>query len=292
MYFGVPWAAARVGGKMLQSACHALPCRPFCRDCTLVDSIPPLDAQALASALPARMRSRLHVREAVDSTQQALLDDAAAWPDRAVVVTDRQSAGRGRRGRAWQSPPGASLALSMLARSGEGVRWAPGVSLALGVAAAEALHRVGASAVRLKWPNDLVADGRKLGGILVETWPGGVVAGVGINLALPVAVREAIGQPCTDLAELGAGATREALAAALIVAWDEAFDMFAAQGPAAFLPRWRALDALAHRPVRVLSGERIIEGVACGIDVQGRLLVETAGQRQAFSSAEVSVRPA
>ena len=258
----------------------------------LADSIPPLDAHALAAALPARLRARLHVREAVASTQQVLLDDAAGWPDRSIVVTDRQSAGRGRRGRGWQSPPGASLALSMLARHGQGARWAPGVSLALGVAAAEALHRVGSTVVRLKWPNDLVADGRKLGGILVETCSGGVVAGVGINLALPAAVHEAIGQPCTDLAELGVDAMREALAAALIVAWDEAFDAFLAHGLAPFLPRWQALDALAHRPVRVLSGEQAIEGIACGIDAQGRLLVETDGRRQAFSSAEVSVRPA
>lgn len=259
---------------------------------SLVDPIPPLDTHALAAALPACMRARLHVREAVDSTQRVLLDDVAAWPDRSIVATDRQSAGRGRRGRHWQSPPGASLALSMLARHGEGVRWAPGVSLVLGVAAVEALHRVGATAVRLKWPNDLVAEGCKLGGILVETCSGGIVAGVGINLALPAALREAIGQPCTDLAGLGCEATREAVAAALIVAWDDAFDAFLAHGLGAFLPRWQALDALARQPVRVLSGEQTIEGIACGIDAQGRLLVEVAGQRRAFSSADVSVRPA
>ena len=265
---------------------------PFCANAALPDSIPPLDTHALAAALPARLRPCLHVREVVDSTQQVLLDDAMAWPDRSVVLTDRQSAGRGRRGRAWQSPAGTSLALSMRACHGENARWTPGVSLALGVAAAQALHRMGAPMVRLKWPNDLVVGVCKLGGILVETCVGGVVAGVGINLALPPAVREAIGQPCTDLSEAGCEATREALAAALIVAWDEAFDTFIVQGLEPFLPHWHALDALAHHTVRVLAGDRVVEGMTCGIDAQGRLLVEVAGRRQAFSSAEVSVRAA
>ena len=78
----------------------------------------------------------------------------------------------------------------------------------------------------------------------------------------------------------------------MIEAWNEAFDVFLDQGLAPFLTHWQALDALAHVPVRVLAGEQVIEGVACGIDARGFLLVEVAGQRRAFSSAEVSVRPA
>lgn len=256
-----------------------------------------LDVAAIAAALPAGMRSRLHVRESIDSTQQPLLDaaghDAAgAWQDRAVIVTDHQTAGRGRRGRVWQSPPGASLALSMLAFNGSSRRWTSDVSLALGVAAAETLQHAGVSGVRLKWPNDVMVEGRKLGGILLETRPDGVVAGLGINLALPAQVRDAIGQPCTDLAESGCRAPPEVLAAALVMAWNEAFDAFLVQGLEAFLSRWIALDALAQHPVRVLSGEQVVLGVACGIDAQGQLLVETNGGMQAFSSAEVSVRTA
>ena len=262
------------------------------RERALSDSVPALDAHVLAAALPARMRPQLHVREVVDSTQQVLLDATAAWPDRSVVVTDCQSAGRGRRGRVWQSPAGASLALSMRVHRDDGQRWGSGVSLALGVATAQVLQRLGAVSTRLKWPNDLVVAQRKLGGILVESCGTGVVAGVGINLALPAATREAIAQPCADLDELGCHVGREALAAALIEAWNEAFDVFLAQGLAPFLTHWQALDALAHVPVRVLAGEQVIEGVACGIDAQGFLLVEVAGQRRAFSSAEVSVRPA
>lgn len=179
----------------------------------------------------------------------------------------------------------------MLALRDDGMRWSPCVSLALGVAAAEVMQGLGVASARLKWPNDVVVAQRKLGGILVEACADGVVAGVGINLSLPAATREAIGQPCVDLAELGCDVGCEALAAALIVAWNEAFDVFLAHGLAPFLPRWQALDALGSAPVRVLSGEQVVEGIACGIDAQGFLLVEVAGQRRAFSSAEVSVRP-
>src|SRR5690606_9470106 len=112
---------------------------------------PLLNAHAIIAALPDGMRSSLTVRESVDSTQEVLLGVGDAMrTDRSAVVTDHQTAGRGRRGREWQSPQGASLALSMFARHGAGTRWSPAVSLALGVAATEVLQRYGAPDVRLK----------------------------------------------------------------------------------------------------------------------------------------------
>lgn len=251
------------------------------------------DIRRVRAALPPSMQARVHARAPVESTQSVLLDAPAQWPDRTVVVTDHQTAGRGRRGRDWVSAPGASLALSMLARQPARQRWLPSVSLALGVAAVEAVHKLGAIPVRLKWPNDLVVGGHKLGGILVETCPAGIVAGAGINQALSSDLRAAIGSPCTDLAALGARATLEQLAVALIVNWNRALDLFAHDGLAAFHDRWRALDALADRPVTVWTdAHESVDGIARGIDPHGRLQVEIDGQLRVFAAADVSVRTA
>lgn len=250
-----------------------------------------LDAIRLTSALPVGLRRGLRMFDTVDSTQRVLLEGPQSWPDRALVVSMHQTAGRGRRGRAWQTPPGAALAISMLAKNPSGRRWAPAVSLALGMAAAEALQQIGVEQVRLKWPNDLMRDGHKLGGILLESFPGGVVAGIGINLALPPDARRLIGQPCVDLEEAGCSVAPEDIVAALARSWDEAFDTFAAQGFDAFRPRWPACDALVSRPVRLLLGAgESLDGIARGVDAHGCLLVESQGRTRHFSSAEVSVR--
>ncbi len=255
-------------------------------------TIPLLDAERIIAALPAGWRERLQVCGALDSTQTALLEAAADCPDRSVVVSDRQRDGRGRRGRVWHSPPGASLALSMFARSGTALRWPSSLTLALGVAAAAALHRAGAGRVRLKWPNDLVLDDAKLGGILVESCAEGVIAGIGLNLRLDDSARTAIGRPCVDLTDAGCRVGREALVAALILAWDAMFDDVRAGRIEAQLAAWPQLDALAGRRVRVESGGAPLEGIARGIDAHGCFLLDVAGQRRAFASADVSVRPA
>ena len=251
-----------------------------------------LDAERIAAFFPLARGERLSVAGEVDSTQAPLLAAAASLPDGSVVLSDCQRAGRGRRGRAWQSPPGASLALSMLAHSTKGGRWPPALALALGVAAAEALHRLGADGVRLKWPNDLLFDGDKLGGILVENCPGGVVAGIGINLRLRDEDRACIGQPSSDLFDAGGGVEPETLAAAIILAWDEVFESVRSGRIGAWLDRWALLDALRGRRVRVESGAQRLEGLALGIDGEGLLRVEVDGLARSFASAEVSVRPA
>lgn len=250
-----------------------------------------LDAGRIADLLPPALRARMQLVDRIDSTQRALLEGAAQRADRSFLVAEQQSAGRGRRGRDWITAPGSALALSMLARNPSDRRWDSGLTLALGVVTAEALHRLGARSVRLKWPNDLVVEGGKLGGILVESFAGGVVAGVGINLALTAAARQAIDQPCIDLADLGCAVEREVLVAAVVTAWDDAFDQFARQGLSAFQPRWAKLDALAGAAVSVWVGNGgCVHGIATGIDPVGRLQVDVAGRLQCYASADVSVR--
>ncbi len=250
-----------------------------------------LDSRKLAQALPAHLRAGLQVLESVDSTQDALLAVAADSPDRSLCLSTHQRRGRGRRGRDWLSPPGASLALSMLARHPAGNRWQPSLSLALGVAAAQVLQELGVTGIGLKWPNDLLVADRKLGGILLETWTGGVVAGIGINLALPESLRQTLDQPCDDLAELGVSIPAETLAARLAMAWDQALDRFAQTGLSAFHADWEQLDVLAGKTVQIRNeAENDLVGQAEGIDAHGRLQVEIAGRLQTFTSADVSVR--
>jgi BirA family transcriptional regulator, biotin operon repressor / biotin---[acetyl-CoA-carboxylase] ligase len=226
----------------------------------------------------------------LDSTNSELMRRARSGrTEPLLLVAERQTAGRGRLGRSWQSAAGASLTFSL------GLSLAPpdwsGLSLAIGASVAESLH----SEVRLKWPNDLWLHDRKLGGILIETASHGegaastrhAVIGIGINIAPreaaglstpPAAVREL-------LADADAGAVLLRLALPLVrdvLAFERA-------GLAPFRPRFHARDALRGRQVVLSDGTR---GTAQGVDERGALLVHTAAGPQAVSSSEVSVRPA
>jgi BirA family biotin operon repressor/biotin-[acetyl-CoA-carboxylase] ligase len=177
----------------------------------------------------------------------------------------------------------------------------PALGLALGVAVAEALQGLGLAEVRLKWPNDIVWRGRKLGGLLLQlrTESGGsasVVAGLGLNLLLPIASREQLTSegalPIADLDEAMAGKApgRNDLAAALVVALLAALDEFSRCGFGAFASRWAVLDALAGARVRVAQGAEGVEGEARGADADGALLVAVDGRIERFHSGDVSLR--
>jgi BirA family transcriptional regulator, biotin operon repressor / biotin---[acetyl-CoA-carboxylase] ligase len=231
---------------------------------------------------------------AVDSSNSVLLREAAGLPDRAALVVDAQQAGRGRRGRVWQSPAGANLYLSLFVRLQRPIAALGGFSLALGIGCAEALRgeRVAAT---VKWPNDLLVDGRKLGGLLVELAGerdrrAEAVLGLGLNLRMPVADAQAIDQPWTDLATLGVDADRERWAAVMLQALLDSVAGFESGGFAAFRDRWDRLDALVGRPLRVQAGDRLHEGINGGIDADGGLRLLGAAGELVFHSAEVSVR--
>jgi BirA family biotin operon repressor/biotin-[acetyl-CoA-carboxylase] ligase len=224
----------------------------------------------------------------IDSTNTELMRRARAGRlEPVLLVAERQTAGRGRLGRGWASDPGSSLTFSL------GLPLAPadwaGLSLAVGVALAESLHR----RVRLKWPNDLWVGDRKLGGILIETASTGAAAaryaviGVGLNLAPRAA--QGLSTPPAALQELEpgaeAGATLLRLAEPLVRAV-QAFETF---GFAPFQARFAARDALSDRAVTLSDGTA---GTAHGVTDSGALLVHTAAGMQVVSSSEVSVRPA
>ena len=167
----------------------------------------------------------------------------------------------------------------------------------VGVALADALHGLGFHAVRLKWPNDLVVAGRKLGGVLIDLrgealGPCDAVIGFGLNVRMPADTGD-LGQPWCDLAGLGVPPSRNALAAALLGTLLPALARFERDGLAPFATRWSALDALAGHAVRVHDGGRVHEGTALGIADDGALRVRHEdGDIRHWHGGEVSVRVA
>jgi len=257
-----------------------------------------LDAAVLRAALAAPARARLGdlaVHWEVDSTNSELSRRAEHDSrDRLVCLAELQSAGRGRRGRAWRMPLGGGIAVSVLKRFEGPMSSLAGLSLAVGVAAVEALAACAIDEVALKWPNDLVARGAKLGGILVELGgdalgPCHAVVGVGLNLRLGAAAAT-IDQACIDLAALASSPSRVQVAARLVDHLVEALDRFAARGFGAFAAAYSRHDALHGREVELLQTERRRRGIARGIDARGALRIAFADGEEVVDSGEVSLR--
>lgn len=265
-----------------------------------------LDAAVIRDALPAgaaALLDALEVAWSVDSTNTRLLRRPVPERGALALLAERQTSGRGRRGREWSSPLAAHLYLSVSRQFGAGLARLGGLSLVAGVAAAEALRELGYADVALKWPNDLVVPGvtglRKLGGILVEgggehAGPARAVIGLGINVRMPAAMAAAIDQPWCDLAGLskaGAKPQRNRLAAAVLARMLPALEEFDAAGLASFLERYATLDALNGQNVAVTLADGALRGVALGLAGDGALRVRLeSGDERAFHSGEVSVR--
>lgn len=262
----------------------------------------PLDAERIRSELDAATRRRLgalSVHWQIDSTSTELRRRERAPAGIEVCLAELQTAGRGRRGRAWYSPLGGNLYFSLRRGFDAGMGALSGLSLVAGVAVIEALGDCGVAGIGLKWPNDVLADGRKLAGILVELGgeflgPCQAVIGVGINLRLPARARARIDQPAIDLAGVGDGKvpSRNRLAARLIVRLAGALDRFETHGFGAFADAYARCDLLRERRVRVLAAGAVREGVATGVDPRGALLVRHGRTLARYDSAEISVRAA
>jgi BirA family biotin operon repressor/biotin-[acetyl-CoA-carboxylase] ligase len=262
-----------------------------------------LERERILAALDSAARERiahLAIFLAIDSTNTWLLarpPPPAGAAD--VALAELQLAGRGRRGRAWTTPFGGSIALSLGWTFRDATRVDPTLCLAAGVAVARALERLGARGIGLKWPNDVWFEDRKIGGILVElkTVAGGagqMVIGIGLNLSLSADTRRAIEAGGARIAALAdacqAPPARNALTAALLAELLSMLDGFERRGFAAFREEWTSLDALGGRPARILVGDDTIEGISRGVDADGALLVDSGGQLLRFVSGEASLR--
>lgn len=214
-----------------------------------------------------------------------------------LLVAASQSAGRGRAGRPWQSAPDASLTFSLAWRFKRPLHQLIGLPLAVGVALAEALAAFSLP-VQLKWPNDILRGGKKVGGVLIETaapkhpqpdltW---VVIGVGLNLRLPPAMAAEIGQPAAALPEL-VRVERELLLAELLSALADTLLQFEAHGFAVFCERWNQLHAYAGQAVAILDQGGVAQhGVALRVDANGCLLLQTASGLVPVLAGDVSLR--
>ena len=223
----------------------------------------------------------------VDSTQTvafALAADGAA--DRTVVVAQAQTAGRGRRGRLWLDEPGASLLTSIILRPRLPPARLPTLSLAAGVAVVEALERVTGLKPRLKWPNDVLVDGRKLAGILLESRISPsplVVLGIGVNLAQRVFPADLAERATSVRLATGRRVDADALLTALLESLDAWRTRLETEGWAPIRERWRALTETLGRRVSIDG----VEGVAVDVDEDGALIVAEGDVRRRVVAGEV-----
>lgn len=263
-----------------------------------------LSADAIRQHLHAEARRRLgsvEVFEQLDSTNSTAL----AWAQQGnaharVCLAESQTAGRGRRGRSWVSPRGRNIYLSLVWGFSGGVAAVEGLSLVVGLAVCAALDRIGVVGHGLKWPNDILWQGRKLGGILLEMTgdPSGycqVVAGIGINVGMGDAEGVDIAQPWVDLSEVtGVAPGRNMLVGAVLSELVEHISEFEGCGFARFIPEWERRDACRDEVV-VVSGadESRSVGRVLGVASDGALRLELLeGGVRHFHAGEVSLRVA
>ncbi len=260
-----------------------------------------LDEGLIRDRLPTRAAARLgplEVHWELDSTSSELQRRGPCAADLSVLLAETQSAGRGRRGRTWLSPPGLNLYLSCLKRFEQGFAALSGLSLAVGVMLLRALEHCRIEGAGLKWPNDVLAAEGKLAGVLVELsgeyqGPCAAVIGIGLNLRLTPALRAQAGQPACDLAGLASGTPpdRNQLAAQLIGALVAGLDRFEEAGFAAFAEDYARFDLLRGQPLRLSSAQEVFDGTGAGIDARGALQVRMAdGALRRVDSADVTVR--
>lgn len=259
----------------------------------------PLRDADLRAALSHRARGwlrDLEILPVIGSTNARLLELAEGTPVAGRICTaEVQVQGRGRRGRSWASPFGANLAISLGMASSLPPAELGGVSLVVGLGVLDALERLDVPGLALKWPNDVLLDGDKLGGILIElTQRRGteLVIGIGLNVALPPAVRRELPAGVTDLAGRGVERSRSALAGAVVSAVVEFVGEFERLGFEPFRAPFDARHAYHGRACHVLQGERRIVGRVAGVSAQGELQMETAEGLQSFNGGEVSLRQA
>lgn len=238
--------------------------------------------------------------EEIDSTNaEALRQLQAGATGVRLILANGQTAGRGRRGREWHSPAGAGIYLTLSHPFDTRVEGMQSLSLVTAISVRTALARCGVERVRLKWPNDLLVDRKKLAGILLELRPGQdqnyVVFGIGINVALPPGLPATIGQPVTDLhSQLEQGVDRSRVVTELLGVLLPNLQRFADSGFSEFREQWNQYDCYYNEDIVIQRGNHTLIGRSLGIDEAGALRLRTAVGVEIISGGEIfpSLRPA
>ncbi len=236
----------------------------------------------------------LHLQ--TESTNELAIDALRKGVNRGIYIAEQQTAGRGRRGRKWVSPFGSGIYFSLAWRFRCGVNELEGLSLVVGLAVKRVLDRIGVAGVQVKWPNDLLIQGAKLAGVLIEVQgdtaiESQLVIGIGINAALSKDNASSIDQPWVDIKQQGVAFTRTDLLAHVINELVPLLKEFELEGFQRFRDEWTQGDIFFEKPVRVQTGaDRYITGIAKGVSETGALLLETEEGVRHLHGGEVSLR--
>lgn len=271
----------------------------------LSERIELLDRQRILMALSPAIRGKLghlEILSEIDSTNRYLLEQDYGG-QMIACLAEYQTAGRGQQGRVWVSPYGSGLCLSVK-YCYEGLNYAlSGLTIALAVSVGQILREIGVSGIQLKWPNDVIWQGQKLAGILLENRTlanqvGEVVMGIGINVNMPYVETRLITQPWTDLqSALGKTFSRNQLATLLIEQCMTACYQYFNYGLNPFIPAWQSFDMVYGKSITLTipankseHNPQFFTGIACGIDETGALLVQVGNHKQRYLYGEVSIR--
>lgn len=259
-----------------------------------------LDSSQIRAGLAEHVESsisRFDCFAQVGSTNSHLTEWALKNPGAkaAICLAESQSAGRGRRGKKWFSPFARNIYLSCAWRFDQGLSALSGLSLAVGVLIADLIEQRWSKKIHLKWPNDLLYENKKLGGVLIELsgdFSGDcfVVVGIGLNYAMPSAQIKNIDQPVCDLSSMGIQVSRNLLVIELINRLIDLFEKYTSQGFEHYKDSWLARAAFLNEAVKLSLGEKEIFGTFCSVDSQGSLVLDVGGEKRMFSGGEMSLR--
>lgn len=260
-----------------------------------------LDADFITANVSPATKSTLSTFEVfftIDSTNTYLKKRAKEGAaSGSVCLAEHQSAGSGRRGRTWVSPLGRNLYLSLLWRFPDGPARLGGLSLIMAMAAIDALEGLGVSGLAAKWPNDIVSSRGKVGGILMEVagehnGPCHVVVGIGLNIGMPLTAGSTIDQEWSNIRAHDYEPSRNEVAIALLDCLFKAMQNFETEGVGSIMHRWQKYDFTRGKEVNIQLHDRIVSGVAQGVDERGFLIVAHDNGLAHYSSGEVSLRVA
>lgn len=259
-----------------------------------------LDSRHIRTLLDSQVAAHIpeiSIHASLDSTNTWLMQRAETGiPSGSVCLAEQQTAGRGRHGRTWVSPPGGNLYLSLLWRYPMQPKRLSGLSLACGVAVVRALWQLGITGLTLKWPNDLLLHNRKLAGLLIEVrgdieGPSYIIIGLGLNIHLPTQYATTIEQPwiALDHCFSNQAHSRNLLVATILNQMIQAVIEFGSGGLTPFLADWNGCDALCAKEVRLKIGNENIDGYYLGIDQDGSLRLAVNSVELSYYGGEITL---